>query len=56
VIANFAIGSFLRKGNSVKTAAWDYLELHLKLAIDKNVQRTLLIVAKPDGYLKRCRR
>ena len=55
MIANFAIGNFLEEDNSVKTAAWDFLELHLKLEIDKNVQRALLIVAKPDGHLKRCR-
>jgi cephalosporin hydroxylase len=41
------------KGNSPKTAVWEYLKTHDEFEIDKSIQNKLLITVAPDGYLKR---
>lgn len=41
------------KGNSPKTAVWEYLETHPEFEIDKTIQQKLLITAALDGYLRR---
>ncbi len=42
-----------RKGNSPKTAVWEYLESHPEFEIDHSIREKLLITAAPDGFLKR---
>jgi cephalosporin hydroxylase len=41
------------KGNSPKTAVWEFLKSHPEFEIDKSIQDKLLITVAPDGYLKR---
>lgn len=40
-------------GDNPKTAVWDYLRSHTEFAIDKEIQKKLLITVAPDGFLKR---
>ena len=41
------------KGNSPKTAVWEYLKTHPEFEIDRTIHNKLLITAAHDGYLKR---
>jgi len=41
------------KGNSPKTAIWEFLKHHDEFEIDKSVELKLLITAASDGWLKR---
>ena len=41
------------KGNSPKTAVWEYLKTHDEFEVDKSIDNKLLISVAPDGYLKR---
>ena len=43
------------KGNSPKTAVWEYLKTHDEFEIDKSIHNKLMITVAPDGYLKRIR-
>ena len=40
-------------GNNPKTAVKEFLSAHPEFAIDKSIDRKLLISVAPDGYLKR---
>jgi cephalosporin hydroxylase len=44
------------KGNSPKTAVWEFLKTNKDFEIDKEIQNKLLITVAPDGYLKRVRK
>jgi cephalosporin hydroxylase len=41
------------KGNSPKTAVWEYVKSHPEFEIDTDLATKLLITVAPDGYLKR---
>jgi cephalosporin hydroxylase len=41
------------KGNSPKSAVFEYLKSHLEFEIDKSIDHKLQISVAPDGYLKR---
>ena len=41
------------KGNSPKTAVWEFLQKHPEFEIVKEIQNKLLITVAPEGYLKR---
>ena len=41
------------KGNSPKTALWEYLNKNSDFSIDSSIQEKLLITVAPDGYLKK---
>ena len=41
------------KGNSPKTAVWEYLKTHKEFKIDQSIENKLLITVAPDGYLKK---
>lgn len=41
------------KGNSPKTAVWEYLKSHSEFEIDRSIPDKLLITVAPDGFLKR---
>lgn len=41
------------RGNSPKSAVWEYLTTHSEFKIDKEIQNKILITVSPDGYLKR---
>lgn len=40
------------KGNSPKTAVWEFLKTSDRFVIDKQLENKLLITPAPDGYLK----
>ena len=40
------------KGNSPKTAVWEFLKSNKQFKIDKDIENKLLISVAPDGYLK----
>jgi cephalosporin hydroxylase len=40
------------KGNSPKTAVWEFLKKNDRFVIDKDIGNKLLITVAPDGYLK----
>lgn len=42
-----------RKGNSPKSAVFEYLKTHPEFEIDKSIDHKLQISVAPDGYLKR---
>lgn len=44
-----------RKGNSPKSAVFEYLKTHPEFEIDKSIDHKLQISVAPDGYLKRVR-
>lgn len=44
-----------RKGNSPKSAVFEYLKSHPEFEIDKSIDHKLQISVAPDGYLKRIR-
>lgn len=41
------------KGNSPKTAVWEFLKENHDFEIDKIIESKLILTASPDGYLKR---
>jgi len=41
-----------RKGNSPKTAVWEFLKTNDRFEIDKQIDNKLLITVAPDGYLR----
>lgn len=41
------------KGNSPKTAVWEWLKSHPEFEIDRSVEDRLLITSAPDGFLRR---
>ena len=41
------------RGNSPKTAVWEFLRSHQEFEIDTAVQDKLQITVAPDGYLRR---
>ena len=41
------------KGNSPKSAIWEYLEVSDNFEIDKYYETKILVTASPDGFLKR---
>lgn len=41
------------RGNSPKTAVWEYLKTHPEFMVDKSIDHKLLISVAADGYLKR---
>lgn len=41
------------KGNSPKTAVWEYLKANPGFEIDKSIENKLQITVAPDGFLKR---
>jgi cephalosporin hydroxylase len=43
------------KGNSPKSAVWEYLKAHPEFEIDRSIHEKLLVTAAPDGFLKRLR-
>lgn len=40
------------KGNSPKTAVWEFLRNNDRFEVDKEIENKLLITVAPDGYLK----
>lgn len=40
------------KGNNPKTAVWEFLKSNDRFAVDRDIERKLLISVAPDGYLK----
>jgi cephalosporin hydroxylase len=40
------------KGDSPKTAVWEFLKSNRRFVVDKNIENKLLITVSPDGYLK----
>lgn len=43
------------KGNSPKTAVWEYLKENSDFELDKTIDSKLIMTGAPDGYLKRIR-
>jgi cephalosporin hydroxylase len=41
-----------RKGNSPKTAVWEFLKTTDRFVADKEIENKLLITVAPDGYLR----
>ena len=41
------------KGNSPKTAVWEYLKTHPEFEVDKQIEHKYLITVAADGYLRR---
>lgn len=42
-----------RKGNSPKSAVWEFLKEHNDFQIDKYFESKLILTSSPDGFLKR---
>jgi cephalosporin hydroxylase len=40
------------KGNSPKTAVWDFLKVNDRFEIDRDMEAKLLVTVAPDGYLR----
>ena len=40
------------KGNSPKSAVWEFLKKNQRFVIDKNTEAKLLVTVAPDGFLK----
>jgi cephalosporin hydroxylase len=44
-----------KKGNSPKTAVWEFIKSHPEFEIDHNIEWKIAITGAPDGFLKRVR-